>query len=163
MSWLWAIIVGLVLGVIARAILPGKQDIPLWLTAVFGILGSILGNAVVEAGSVWRTPRASTGSAICCNWRAPWPSSPSATWPGSPSAAAVDNEPDLAGSHSAAAGHAFLACPAAALCCVGGQPTGPTSTAARFFLPRRSTSQRPCSSSPADGATSPSTTFTLFT
>ncbi|SCD57324.1 hypothetical protein GA0115253_100971, partial [Streptomyces sp. Termitarium-T10T-6] len=46
MSWLWAIIVGLVLGVIARAILPGKQDIPLWLTAVFGILGSILGNAV---------------------------------------------------------------------------------------------------------------------
>ncbi|MFJ8886519.1 GlsB/YeaQ/YmgE family stress response membrane protein [Streptomyces sp. NPDC102402] len=46
MSWLWAIIVGLVLGVIARAILPGKQNIPLWLTAVFGILGSILGNAV---------------------------------------------------------------------------------------------------------------------
>jgi uncharacterized membrane protein YeaQ/YmgE (transglycosylase-associated protein family) len=46
MSWLWAIIVGLVLGVIARAILPGKQNIPLWLTTVFGILGSILGNAV---------------------------------------------------------------------------------------------------------------------
>ncbi|ALC30622.1 GlsB/YeaQ/YmgE family stress response membrane protein [Streptomyces bacillaris] len=46
MSWLWAIIVGLVLGVIARAILPGKQDIPLWLTVIFGILGSILGNAV---------------------------------------------------------------------------------------------------------------------
>ncbi|MEU8704731.1 GlsB/YeaQ/YmgE family stress response membrane protein [Streptomyces sp. NPDC048565] len=46
MGWLWAIIVGLVLGVIARAILPGKQNIPLWLTVVFGILGSILGNAV---------------------------------------------------------------------------------------------------------------------
>ncbi|MDQ0797124.1 GlsB/YeaQ/YmgE family stress response membrane protein [Streptomyces sp. B1I3] len=46
MHWLWAIIVGLVLGLIARAILPGKQDIPLWLTVVFGILGSILGNAV---------------------------------------------------------------------------------------------------------------------
>ncbi|ARF61017.1 signal peptidase [Streptomyces violaceoruber] len=46
MGWLWAIIVGLVLGVIARAILPGKQDIPLWLTVVIGILGSILGNAV---------------------------------------------------------------------------------------------------------------------
>lgn len=46
MSWLWAIIVGLVLGLIARAILPGKQNIPLWLTTVFGILGSILGNAV---------------------------------------------------------------------------------------------------------------------
>ncbi|MEU6017311.1 GlsB/YeaQ/YmgE family stress response membrane protein [Streptomyces sp. NPDC047515] len=45
MGWLWAIIVGLVLGVIARAILPGKQNIPLWLTTVFGILGSVLGNA----------------------------------------------------------------------------------------------------------------------
>ncbi|MEV6649500.1 GlsB/YeaQ/YmgE family stress response membrane protein [Streptomyces sp. NPDC051219] len=46
MSWLWAIIVGLVLGLIAKAIIPGKQQIPLWLTVIFGILGSILGNAV---------------------------------------------------------------------------------------------------------------------
>jgi uncharacterized membrane protein YeaQ/YmgE (transglycosylase-associated protein family) len=46
MSWLWAIIVGLVLGLIAKAILPGKQNIPLWLTTIYGILGSILGNAV---------------------------------------------------------------------------------------------------------------------
>ncbi|MFF9145099.1 GlsB/YeaQ/YmgE family stress response membrane protein [Streptomyces sp. NPDC055051] len=46
MSWLWAIIVGFVLGLIAKAILPGKQQIPLWLTTIFGILGSILGNAV---------------------------------------------------------------------------------------------------------------------
>ncbi|MDJ0344857.1 GlsB/YeaQ/YmgE family stress response membrane protein [Streptomyces sp. H10-C2] len=46
MSWLWAIILGLVLGLIAKAILPGKQAIPLWLTAIFGMLGSILGNSV---------------------------------------------------------------------------------------------------------------------
>ncbi|MGW6569470.1 GlsB/YeaQ/YmgE family stress response membrane protein [Streptomyces sp. NPDC054975] len=46
MSWLWAIIVGLVLGLIAKAIIPGKQQIPLWLTTVCGILGSILGNSV---------------------------------------------------------------------------------------------------------------------
>lgn len=46
MSWLWAIIVGLVLGLIAKAILPGKQNIPLWLTALLGLIGSILGNAV---------------------------------------------------------------------------------------------------------------------
>ncbi|MER5848883.1 GlsB/YeaQ/YmgE family stress response membrane protein [Streptomyces sp. NPDC002012] len=45
MGWLWAIIVGLVLGLIARAILPGKQNIPLWLTTIFGIIGSVLGNA----------------------------------------------------------------------------------------------------------------------
>ncbi|MFI7012434.1 GlsB/YeaQ/YmgE family stress response membrane protein [Streptomyces sp. NPDC050145] len=46
MSWLWAIIVGFVLGLIAKAILPGKQQIPLWLTTVFGIIGSVLGNWV---------------------------------------------------------------------------------------------------------------------
>ncbi|MFI8998430.1 GlsB/YeaQ/YmgE family stress response membrane protein [Streptomyces sp. NPDC053542] len=44
MDWLWAIIVGLVLGVIARALIPGKQAIPLWLTVIFGMLGSVLGN-----------------------------------------------------------------------------------------------------------------------
>ncbi|WP_338695089.1 GlsB/YeaQ/YmgE family stress response membrane protein [Streptomyces sp. Q6] len=44
MAWLWAIIVGFVLGLIAKAILPGKQAIPLWLTTVFGIIGSVLGN-----------------------------------------------------------------------------------------------------------------------
>ncbi|MGW7435644.1 GlsB/YeaQ/YmgE family stress response membrane protein [Streptomyces sp. NPDC054849] len=46
MSWLWAIIVGFVLGLIARAILPGKQHQPLWLTTLFGIAGAVLGNAV---------------------------------------------------------------------------------------------------------------------
>ncbi|MCF3963001.1 GlsB/YeaQ/YmgE family stress response membrane protein [Streptomyces fuscigenes] len=45
MHWLWVIVVGLVLGLLARAIIPGRQRIPVWLTVVFGILGSILGNA----------------------------------------------------------------------------------------------------------------------
>jgi uncharacterized membrane protein YeaQ/YmgE (transglycosylase-associated protein family) len=45
-NWLWVVIVGLVLGLIAKAIIPGKQRIPLWLTTIFGILGSVLGNAV---------------------------------------------------------------------------------------------------------------------
>ncbi|MEV0370947.1 GlsB/YeaQ/YmgE family stress response membrane protein [Streptomyces sp. NPDC050636] len=44
MTWLWAIIVGLVLGLIAKAVIPGKQMIPLWLTVIFGMLGSVLGN-----------------------------------------------------------------------------------------------------------------------
>ncbi|MFC5722450.1 GlsB/YeaQ/YmgE family stress response membrane protein [Streptomyces gamaensis] len=44
MNWLWAIVVGLILGVIARAILPGKQHIPLWLTIIFGMIGGSLGN-----------------------------------------------------------------------------------------------------------------------
>ncbi|MGW1792190.1 GlsB/YeaQ/YmgE family stress response membrane protein [Streptomyces tubercidicus] len=58
MTWLWAIIVGLVLGLIAKAIIPGKQQIPLWLTVIFGMLGSVLGNwaatglGVAETGGV---------------------------------------------------------------------------------------------------------------
>ncbi|MET3985903.1 GlsB/YeaQ/YmgE family stress response membrane protein [Streptomyces sp. PvR034] len=48
MHWLWAIIVGFVLGLLARAILPGKQHQPLWLTTIFGIVGAILGNAVAS-------------------------------------------------------------------------------------------------------------------
>lgn len=44
MGWLWAIIVGFVLGLIAKAILPGKQHSPLWLTTVFGIIGAVVGN-----------------------------------------------------------------------------------------------------------------------
>ncbi|MER7055853.1 MULTISPECIES: GlsB/YeaQ/YmgE family stress response membrane protein [unclassified Streptomyces] len=52
MGWLWAIIVGFVLGLIAKAIIPGKQHSPLWLTTIFGILGAIAGNAIARAAGV---------------------------------------------------------------------------------------------------------------
>ncbi|MEU0964162.1 GlsB/YeaQ/YmgE family stress response membrane protein [Streptomyces sp. NPDC005917] len=56
MGWLWAIIVGFVLGLIAKAVIPGKQHSPLWLTTIFGILGAIAGNAVARAVGVAETP-----------------------------------------------------------------------------------------------------------
>ncbi|MFI6149440.1 GlsB/YeaQ/YmgE family stress response membrane protein [Streptomyces sp. NPDC051109] len=56
MSWLWAIIVGFVLGLIARAILPGKQHQPIWLSTLFGMVGAILGNAVAGWIGVAETP-----------------------------------------------------------------------------------------------------------
>ncbi|GAB2884570.1 GlsB/YeaQ/YmgE family stress response membrane protein [Streptomyces deserti] len=52
MGWLWAIIVGLVLGLIAKAIIPGKQHVPLWLTVILGMLGAIAGNAIARAAGV---------------------------------------------------------------------------------------------------------------
>ena len=52
MGWLWAIIVGFVLGVIAKAVIPGKQHSPLWLTTICGILGAIAGNAIARALNV---------------------------------------------------------------------------------------------------------------
>jgi uncharacterized membrane protein YeaQ/YmgE (transglycosylase-associated protein family) len=48
MTWLWAIIVGLVLGVVARAIIPGRQSLPLWLTILCGMGGSALGNGAAR-------------------------------------------------------------------------------------------------------------------
>ncbi|GAA3490229.1 GlsB/YeaQ/YmgE family stress response membrane protein [Streptomyces cremeus] len=35
---------GLVLGLIAKAIIPGRQQIPLWLTTILGMIGAVLGN-----------------------------------------------------------------------------------------------------------------------
>lgn len=55
MGWLWAIIVGFVLGLIAKAVIPGKQHSPLWLTTIFGMLGAIAGNAVARAVGVEST------------------------------------------------------------------------------------------------------------
>ncbi|MFD5762655.1 GlsB/YeaQ/YmgE family stress response membrane protein, partial [Streptomyces sp. NPDC127044] len=70
MGWLWAIIVGFVLGLLAKAILPGKQHSPLWLTTIFGILGAIVGNAIARArgvaetrGIAWSRPAVERGGA----------------------------------------------------------------------------------------------------
>jgi uncharacterized membrane protein YeaQ/YmgE (transglycosylase-associated protein family) len=55
-SFLWAIIAGLIVGLIGKAVLPGKQDVPLWLTVVLGIGGAIGGNLLATAMGVRDTP-----------------------------------------------------------------------------------------------------------
>jgi uncharacterized membrane protein YeaQ/YmgE (transglycosylase-associated protein family) len=55
MSWLWAAAAGLVIGVIARLIAPGKQSVPIWLTVVIGIAGALVGNALASALGVRTT------------------------------------------------------------------------------------------------------------
>ncbi|MFI2639445.1 GlsB/YeaQ/YmgE family stress response membrane protein [Streptomyces sp. NPDC018610] len=55
MGWLWAIIVGFILGLIAKAVIPGKQHSPLWLTTIFGMLGAIVGNAIARGLGVEET------------------------------------------------------------------------------------------------------------
>ncbi|MFC9327473.1 GlsB/YeaQ/YmgE family stress response membrane protein [Kitasatospora sp. NPDC057015] len=49
MSFLWAVIAGLVIGVLARIVLPGRQPIPIWLTILLGIVGALGGNALAGA------------------------------------------------------------------------------------------------------------------
>ena len=44
---LGALIIGLVIGVLGRLIVPGKQDIPVWLTIVVGIVAALIGSAIV--------------------------------------------------------------------------------------------------------------------
>jgi len=44
--WIWAIVTGFVVGLIARAILPGADQMGLITTTVVGILGSLVGGWV---------------------------------------------------------------------------------------------------------------------
>ena len=44
-----AIIIGAIIGALARLILPGKQNIPIWLTIVVGIVAAFLGTAIARA------------------------------------------------------------------------------------------------------------------
>lgn len=42
MSIVWMIIIGFVIGLIARALLPGQQKLGIFLTAALGIAGSLI-------------------------------------------------------------------------------------------------------------------------
>ena len=41
---LWVLVAGLVIGSIAKLVVPGRQDIPLWLTVLLGVVGALIGN-----------------------------------------------------------------------------------------------------------------------
>ncbi|WFE35569.1 GlsB/YeaQ/YmgE family stress response membrane protein [Micromonospora sp. WMMD975] len=43
------IIIGLVIGAAGRLVVPGKQNIPIWLTLVIGVVAALLGTAVAGA------------------------------------------------------------------------------------------------------------------
>lgn len=43
---LWAVIGGTIIGFLGRLLLPGKQDISVWLTIGVGILAALLGGLV---------------------------------------------------------------------------------------------------------------------
>jgi uncharacterized membrane protein YeaQ/YmgE (transglycosylase-associated protein family) len=48
------IIVGFIVGVIARFVYPGAVAMGFWLTVVLGIIGSIVGGLI--GGAIWRSP-----------------------------------------------------------------------------------------------------------
>jgi uncharacterized membrane protein YeaQ/YmgE (transglycosylase-associated protein family) len=52
---IWIIIAGLVIGLLAKAVVPGRQSIPLWLTVGLGIVGALVGNVLAAALGVRHT------------------------------------------------------------------------------------------------------------
>jgi uncharacterized membrane protein YeaQ/YmgE (transglycosylase-associated protein family) len=46
-SILGALVIGAVIGVLGRLVVPGRQDIPFWLTVVVGVAAALVGSAVV--------------------------------------------------------------------------------------------------------------------
>lgn len=51
-----AIIIGLVVGALGRLVLPGRQNIPVWLTIVVGIGAALLGTAIARGMGLADTP-----------------------------------------------------------------------------------------------------------
>jgi uncharacterized membrane protein YeaQ/YmgE (transglycosylase-associated protein family) len=49
MSIIWTILVGFVVGLLARAVMPGEQKLGLILTTVLGIVGSVVAGYLGQA------------------------------------------------------------------------------------------------------------------
>jgi len=47
-----AIIIGLIIGALGRLVVPGRQNIPIWLTLLIGVVAAILGTLVAGAFGV---------------------------------------------------------------------------------------------------------------
>jgi uncharacterized membrane protein YeaQ/YmgE (transglycosylase-associated protein family) len=50
-----ALIVGLVIGALGRLVVPGKQNIPIWLTMLIGVIAALLGTFLANALGVGST------------------------------------------------------------------------------------------------------------
>ncbi len=44
---LGALVIGAIIGALGRLVIPGKQDIPIWLTIVVGIVAALIGTLIV--------------------------------------------------------------------------------------------------------------------
>ncbi|MFF1901840.1 GlsB/YeaQ/YmgE family stress response membrane protein [Kitasatospora sp. NPDC058218] len=55
MTLIWALVVGLVVGLLAKLVLPGRQPVPLWLTMLLGLVGALIGNVLASALGVRHT------------------------------------------------------------------------------------------------------------
>jgi uncharacterized membrane protein YeaQ/YmgE (transglycosylase-associated protein family) len=54
MSIIWMIVVGFIVGLLARFFYPGAVALGFWMTAILGIAGSIVGGLI--GGLIWKSP-----------------------------------------------------------------------------------------------------------
>jgi uncharacterized membrane protein YeaQ/YmgE (transglycosylase-associated protein family) len=54
MSYVWMALVGFVVGLIARAILPGSQSLGIIMTAILGIVGSVVAGFAGQALNLYQ-------------------------------------------------------------------------------------------------------------
>jgi uncharacterized membrane protein YeaQ/YmgE (transglycosylase-associated protein family) len=47
-SIIGAIVIGLILGILAKLVIPGKQAVPIWLTIIVGIVAAVVGNFAAD-------------------------------------------------------------------------------------------------------------------
>ena len=51
-----AIVIGAIIGVLGRLVVPGRQNIQVWLTIVVGIVAALIGTAIARPLGVAETP-----------------------------------------------------------------------------------------------------------
>jgi uncharacterized membrane protein YeaQ/YmgE (transglycosylase-associated protein family) len=51
-----ALVISLIIGALARLVVPGKQNIPIWLTIVIGVIGAVVGTFLAQVVGVAVTP-----------------------------------------------------------------------------------------------------------
>lgn len=52
MGIITALIVGLIIGALGRLIVPGRQNMPLWLTMLIGVGAALLGTVIARAAGI---------------------------------------------------------------------------------------------------------------
>ena len=52
---IWAIVIGAVIGALGRLVVPGRQNMPIWLTILVGIVAAFIGTAIAKALGVAQT------------------------------------------------------------------------------------------------------------
>lgn len=51
-----ALLIGLIIGALGRLVVPGKQNIPIWLTLLIGVVAALVGTLVAGLLDVADTP-----------------------------------------------------------------------------------------------------------